>query len=69
MICTCERCLYTFETAFQPEQCPDCGKFAVRAATTREVGEYRRIRQELARDEQSSPWYRQASPSRLAYGL
>ena len=38
MICTCERCLYTFETAFQPEQCPDCGKFAVRTATTREAG-------------------------------
>lgn len=69
MICTCERCLYTFEAASQPEQCPDCGKFAVRTATTREAGEYRRIRLELARDEQLSPWYRQVSPSRLAYGL
>lgn len=66
MICTCERCLYTFEMMSQPEQCPDCGKYAVRTATTREIAEYRRYRQELA-DKPLTPWYRVELP-RLAVG-
>ncbi len=57
MICTCSRCLYTFSAASQPEQCPDCGKYAVREATAQEIGEYRRIRIELDRDI-NIPWTR-----------
>ncbi len=61
MICTCERCLYTFEHPSQPEQCPDCGKYAVRTATSREVAEFRRYSQELA-GKPLTPWYRADMP-------
>lgn len=67
MICTCERCLYTFEISAQPEQCPDCGKHAVRAATTREISEFRRIRLELE-SEPAVPWYQTTALPQIAYG-
>ena len=64
MICTCQRCLYTFQAEIQPDQCPDCGKFAVRPATVRESVEFQRIQREI----QAEPtWYRPAPP-RTALG-
>lgn len=66
MICTCERCLYTFESAAHPEQCPDCGKYAIRTASAREIAEYRHYRQEQA-GQPLIPWYRVETP-RLAVG-
>ena len=36
----CEHCKYQFESDFETEQCPDCGKLKVRKATTKEVYDY-----------------------------
>ena len=30
---TCNHCRFTFTRTVMPEQCPDCGKYAVRSAT------------------------------------
>lgn len=57
MICTCTHCGYTFENAEIPEQCPDCGKYAVRRATEQEEREYYRIQIELASGLDN--WYQQ----------
>jgi rRNA maturation endonuclease Nob1 len=40
MICTCEKCRYTFSTDTQPEHCPDCGAASARNATPSEEKEY-----------------------------
>lgn len=48
MICTCTYCGYTFESTAIPDQCPDCGKFAVRIATEEEKNDHVRIRAEFA---------------------
>jgi len=40
MICTCEKCLYTFPTHSLPTDCPDCGAEQVREATLEEKDWY-----------------------------
>lgn len=46
MIYACDLCHFLFERRSEPEQCPDCGKYAVRPATEEERQEYlRRIRE------------------------
>ena len=40
MIYACDNCHFLFSRARQPEQCPDCGKYAVREATEAERQEY-----------------------------
>lgn len=40
MIYTCDNCHFLFKRVSQPEQCPDCGKYAIRVATEREQQEY-----------------------------
>lgn len=57
MICTCTYCGYTFENTVIPDQCPDCGKFAVRIATEEEKNDYVRIRAEFAAGMDN--WYQQ----------
>lgn len=56
MICTCTHCSYTFESDDLPEQCPDCGKYAVRPATEQETDDYLRVRAEL--DAGLDDWYK-----------
>ena len=36
MIFTCVKCLFTCSRVNQPEQCPDCGKYAVQETTEEE---------------------------------
>lgn len=40
MIYACDNCHFLFSRTRQPEQCPDCGKYAVREATEAERKEY-----------------------------
>ena len=40
MICTCDKCLYTFSGYSKPETCPDCGAGSVREATPEEKDWY-----------------------------
>ena len=40
MIFVCDMCHFIFSRTAEPEQCPDCGKFAVREATEAERQEY-----------------------------
>lgn len=41
MIYACDACRYIFETEEKITQCPDCGKFEIRAATEDEISEYK----------------------------
>ena len=36
----CNHCKYLFESNDEVDQCPDCGKYAVRPATQTEIEEY-----------------------------
>ena len=47
-IFTCDACRYTFAANKNTEQCPDCGKFAVRGASAEEIENYRKIQIEIA---------------------
>ena len=40
MIFTCDKCHFIFSRTVEPEQCPDCGKYAVRPANEAEKLEY-----------------------------
>ena len=40
MLYACDNCSYLFESDDQLEQCPDCGKFAVRAANDQKIEEF-----------------------------
>lgn len=40
MVYICEKCKYLFYRSNEQEQCPDCGKFAVRPATEEETREF-----------------------------
>lgn len=40
MLYACEACHFLFEKIYDEGRCPDCGKFAVRAATKSEIEEY-----------------------------
>ena len=46
MICTCEKCRYTFPALSLPLTCPDCGAEKVREATTEESDWYFDIQRE-----------------------
>lgn len=46
MVFVCDHCHYLFSSDTQPEQCPDCGKAMVRAATEEEVREFEQNNQE-----------------------
>lgn len=50
---TCEACRYTFIVNEDVERCPDCGKVKVRKASAKEIDEYKRIRLEIAQEENS----------------
>lgn len=40
MIFVCDKCHFLFSRIVQPEQCPDCGKYAVRPANEAEWQEH-----------------------------
>lgn len=40
MLYACNHCKYLFESNNEVNQCPDCGKYAVRPATKTEIEEY-----------------------------
>ncbi len=40
VIFVCDKCHFLFSRAVRPEQCPDCGKYAVREASEAEQQEY-----------------------------
>ena len=50
---TCEACRYTFIANKDVKRCPDCGKVKVRKASSKEIDEYKRIRLEIAQEENS----------------
>lgn len=50
---TCEACRYTFIANEDVERCPDCGKVKVRKASAKAIDEYKRIRLEIAQEENS----------------
>ena len=51
MIYTCGGCRFTFRRSGEIENCPDCGKPAVREATDKEKEEYRKNRAEYDKTE------------------
>ena len=50
MICTCDRCLYTFQSGSFPASCPDCGAEAVREAAPEEKDWFWDLEQEKRRN-------------------
>lgn len=40
MIYVCDNCHFLFSRIAEPEQCPDCGKYAIRQANDTERQEY-----------------------------
>ena len=40
MVYACDNCHFLFSRTAEPEQCPDCGKYAVRPADEAERQEY-----------------------------
>lgn len=50
---TCDACRYTFTANADVERCPDCGMVKVRKASSKEIDEYKRIRLEIAQEENS----------------
>lgn len=57
MILICASCKYMFESGKGVEQCPDCGKYAVRDALPDEVREYEE--RKLIDDD----WFEHSPPS------
>jgi len=56
MIFACDNCYFLFSRTVEPEQCPDCGKYAVRPADEAECQEYAA----RLREPQEQPPQRQA---------
>ena len=50
MIFVCDKCHFIFSRTTEPEQCPDCGKYAVREASEAERQEYEEHLKEFQRD-------------------
>jgi len=46
MIYTCNYCHFTFSRVGKVENCPDCGKSAVREANDKEKTDYKKYREE-----------------------
>lgn len=40
MIYVCDACHFLFKRVGEPEQCPDCGKYSIRAANNEEISEF-----------------------------
>jgi len=53
MVFTCDNCGFIFSRSDEAEQCPDCGKFAVRPATEDEQEEFEHRMAELSESEHS----------------
>lgn len=51
MVFTCDNCGFIFSRSTETEQCPDCGKFAVRPATEDEQKEFEQRMAELTESE------------------
>ncbi len=51
MVFACDHCHYLFSRVREPEQCPDCGKYAVRPATIEEEKEFENRMAEIAQNE------------------
>lgn len=51
MIYACDACHFLFKRVGEPEQCPDCGKYSIRAANEKEIEEFlnRRPEDELSK--------------------
>lgn len=51
MIYACDACHFLFRRVGEPEQCPDCGKYSIRAANEKEIEEFlnRRPEEELSK--------------------
>jgi len=47
-IYVCDKCGFCFERTGAVDSCPDCGRGSVRDADAGEIQEYKRIRAELA---------------------
>lgn len=47
MIFVCETCHFLFSRTVEPDQCPSCGKYAVRPAEEGEQQEYAKREREL----------------------
>lgn len=50
MIYACDLCHFLFERKSEPEQCPDCGKYAIRPATEEERQEFTQRMRESKKD-------------------
>ncbi|MBR2854551.1 MAG: hypothetical protein IKE81_09525 [Clostridia bacterium] len=50
MICTCDKCLYTFCSDSLPLTCPDCGSRNIREATMEEKDWYHDLEMEKQRN-------------------
>lgn len=53
MVYTCDNCGFIFSRSTETEQCPDCGKFAVRPADEDEQKEFEHRMTELSESEHS----------------
>lgn len=53
MVFTCDNCGFIFSRSTETEQCPDCGKFAVRPADEDEQKEFEHRMAELSESEHS----------------
>lgn len=51
MVFTCDNCGFIFSRSMETEQCPDCGKFAVRPANEDEQKEFEHRMAELSESE------------------
>ena len=51
MIYAFDACHFLFKRVGEPEQCPDCGKYSIRAANEKEIEEFlnRRPEEELSK--------------------
>lgn len=46
MVYVCNQCHFEFERMSEAEQCPDCGKMAIRTATAQEADAFHKRLQE-----------------------
>ena len=54
MVYTFNRCRFTFRRTGKVEDCPDCGKAAVREATEKEKAEYLKNQAEYDKEEKQN---------------
>ena len=56
VLCTCEKCRYTFLYPIIPIACPDCGAESVRKATAPEIQEFIRLQKILQEEIRAGIW-------------